>query len=118
MKPRARKPAAPAVAGLDDIRSRIDAIDAELQVLINERARLAQTVGSAKRDAGKTAEFYRPEREAEVLRGVLARNRGPLTDEEMVRLFREIMSACLAQQEPLKVAFLGPEGTFTQQAVL
>ena len=110
--------AAPAAAGLAGIRVRIDAIDAELQALINERARLAQTVGSAKREAGTTAEFYRPEREAEVLRGVLARNRGPLTDEEMVRLFREIMSACLAQQEPLKIAFLGPEGTFTQQAVL
>ena len=118
MTRRVRKRATPAAVGLAQIRARIDAIDAELQALINERARLAQTVGTAKREAGKTAEFYRPEREAEVLRGVLARNRGPLTDEEMVRLFREIMSACLAQQEPLKVAFLGPEGTFTQQAVL
>ena len=59
----------------------------------------------------------RPEREAEVLRRIQDRNQGPLRDEEMLRLFREIMSACLAQQEPLKVAFLGPEGTFTQQAV-
>ena len=47
-----------------------------------------------------------------------ARNQGPLRDEDVLRLFREIMSACLAQQEPLKVAFLGPEGTFTQTAVL
>ena len=62
--------------------------------------------------------IYRPEREAEVLRLALKRNQGPLRDEEIARLFREIMSACLAQQEPLKVAFLGPEGTFTQAAVL
>jgi chorismate mutase/prephenate dehydratase len=65
-------------------------------------------------------DFYRPEREAQVLRMALDRNRaarGPLRDEEILRLFREIMSACLAQQEPLKVGFLGPEGTFTQQAV-
>ena len=65
-----------------------------------------------------TADFYKPEREAQVLRKALERNKGPLRNEEIVRLFREIMSACLAQQEPLKVAFLGPEGTFSQQAVL
>ncbi|HEX5047385.1 MAG TPA: prephenate dehydratase, partial [Gammaproteobacteria bacterium] len=59
-----------------------------------------------------------PEREAQVLRRVVERNEGPLRNEEMVRLFRELMSACLAQEEPLKVAFLGPEGTFTQSAVL
>ena len=62
-------------------------------------------------------DYYRPEREAEVLRKIQARNEGPIRDEEMLRLFREIMSACLAQQEPLKVGFLGPEGTFTQTAV-
>src|SRR5208282_4517120 len=68
--------------------------------------------------SGKAVDFYRPEREADVLRKALKRNQGPLRDEEIARLFREIMSACLAQQEPLKVAFLGPEGTFTQAAVL
>ena len=52
-----------------------------------------------------------------MLRAVVERNQGPLTDEEMVRLFREIMSACLAQEEPLKIGYLGPEGTFTQSAV-
>jgi chorismate mutase/prephenate dehydratase len=62
-------------------------------------------------------DYYRPEREAEVLRKIQARNDGPIRDDEMLRLFREIMSACLAQQEPLKVGFLGPEGTFTQTAV-
>ena len=88
-----------------------------IQYLLSERARLAQRVGISKTAAGKTVDFYRPEREAQVLRKALERNKGPLRDEEIARLFREIMSACLAQQEPLKVAFLGPEGTFTQAAV-
>src|SRR5205823_6635194 len=80
--------------------------------------RLAQQVGISKSSDGRTVDFYRPEREAQVLRLARARNAGPLRDAEVLRLFREIMSACLAQQEPLKVAFLGPEGTFTQTAVL
>lgn len=110
----------PRKAGLEAIRQRIDRIDADLHALISERARLAQQVGISKHAAGHTVDFYRPEREAQVLRMARERNqreRGPLRDEEILRLFREIMSACLAQQEPLKVAFLGPEGTFTQQAV-
>ncbi|MBK7250849.1 MAG: prephenate dehydratase [Gammaproteobacteria bacterium] len=112
---RSRKPGTPP---LEDIRRRIDAVDAQIHALINERARLAQTVGISKHADGHTVDFYRPEREAQVLRMALERNEGPLRDEEIVRLFREIMSACLAQQEPLKVGFLGPEGTFTQNAVL
>jgi chorismate mutase/prephenate dehydratase len=107
----------PAKPDLAAIRARIDEIDASLHALINERARHAQQVGISKHADGHTVDFYRPEREAEVLRAALRRNEGPLRDEEILRLFREIMSACLAQQEPLKVAFLGPEGTFTQQAV-
>jgi chorismate mutase / prephenate dehydratase len=85
---------------------------------LNDRARLAQRVGISKTASGRAVDFYRPEREADVLRKALGRNKGPLRNEEITRLFREIMSACLAQQEPLKVAFLGPEGTFTQAAVL
>lgn len=99
------------------IRERIDAVDREIQALISERARYAQQVGVSKGELAAAVDYYRPEREAEVLRNVLARNEGPLRDEEILRLFREIMSACLAQQEPLKVGFLGPEGTFTQSAV-
>lgn len=102
---------------LAEIRQRINDIDERLQALINERARYAQQVGVAKGELAQAVDYYRPEREAEVLRAVKARNQGPLRDEEMLRLFREIMSACLAQQEPLKVGFLGPEGTFTQTAV-
>ena len=102
---------------LGEMRERINKVDAEIQSLINERARYAQAVGVAKGELGSAVDYYRPEREAEVLRAVLERNEGPLRDEEMLRLFREIMSACLAQQEPLKIGFLGPEGTFTQTAV-
>jgi chorismate mutase/prephenate dehydratase len=104
---------------IDSIRDSIDDIDRRIHDLLNERARFAQDVGKSKRSAGlSTADFYKPEREAQVLRQALERNKGPLRNEEIARLFREIMSACLAQQEPLKVAFLGPEGTFSQQAVL
>ena len=103
---------------LEALRSDIDAVDERLHELLNERARLAQRAGISKHHDGHTVDFYRPEREAEVLRRALERNSGPLRNEEIARLFREIMSACLAQEEPLKVAFLGPEGTFTQQAVL
>jgi chorismate mutase/prephenate dehydratase len=108
------KAAAPDLAA---IRRRINEIDERLQSLINERAKYAQQVGVAKGELKQAVDYYRPEREAEVLRAVKERNQGPLRDEEMLRLFREIMSACLAQQEPLKVGFLGPEGTFTQTAV-
>lgn len=113
---RASKPPAP--LDLEKVRGQIDAIDEKIHALINDRARLAQLVGISKTREGKTVDFYRPEREAQVLRMARERNTGPLRDEEILRLFREIMSACLAQQEPLKVAFLGPEGTFTQAAVL
>jgi chorismate mutase/prephenate dehydratase len=102
---------------LAEIRDEIDRLDEQIQALISERARKAFQVRECKGDARQAVDFYRPEREAQVLRGVLERNQGPLSDNEMLRLFREIMSACLAQQEPLKVAYLGPEGTFTQQAV-
>jgi chorismate mutase/prephenate dehydratase len=97
------------------LRGKIDSVDEQIQRLIAERAGLAKEVGVLK-GLSHTVEFYRPEREAQVLRKVVDRNAGPLRDEEMVRLFRELMSACLAQEEPLKIAYLGPEGTFTQSA--
>ncbi|MBT8137923.1 MAG: prephenate dehydratase [Gammaproteobacteria bacterium] len=103
---------------LEAIRNKIDELDTRIQELISERARIAKHAGLTKGSGRKTVDYYRPEREAQILRRVIDRNDGPLRDEEMVRLFREVMSACLAQQEPLKVAFLGPEGTFTQAAVL
>ncbi len=103
---------------LDELRQRIDAVDLQIQNAINERAALARQVARAKRDSGDDEDFYRPDREAEILRQVTDRNLGPLSAEAMVRLFKEIISACLALQKPLCVAFLGPEGTFTEAAAL
>ena len=102
---------------LKSVRDRIDALDEQIQALINERAACAQAVAALK-NGGDAASFYRPEREANILRKILARNTGPLSGEEMARLFREIMSACLALEQPLCIAYLGPEGTFTQAAAL
>ena len=117
MARRSKKKPAAGAGELAQIRESIDSLDGRIGALISERARWAQKVAATKGKHGGTIEFYRPEREAQVLRGVVERNDGPLTDEEMVRLFREIMSACLAQEEPLKVGYLGPEGTFSQSAV-
>ncbi|MEX0384553.1 UNVERIFIED_CONTAM: prephenate dehydratase [Spiribacter pallidus] len=103
---------------LKAIRAQIDSIDDELLRLVNERARAAAEVARVKAADGEVGDFYRPAREAEVLRRVRDSNQGPLDDEAITRLFREVMSACLALQRPLRVAFLGPEGTFTQEAAL
>lgn len=105
---------------LDTIRIDIDEVDAQIQALINQRAKLAAQVRQAKGDLDQASAYYRPDREAQVLRKVIERNQGGdegLNDSVMLRVFREIMSACLAQQEPMRIAYLGPEGTFTQQAV-
>ncbi|WP_341706957.1 prephenate dehydratase [Halopseudomonas sp.] len=106
---------------LKALRKRIDTIDEKILDLISERATCAQTVAHVKQKAlepGVKPVFYRPEREAWVLKHIMELNKGPLDNEEMARLFREIMSACLALEEPLRVAYLGPEGTFTQAAAL
>ena len=104
------------IVDLEAIRKRIDDLDAEIQRLFTQRASLALHVAEVKRSQGETGNFYRPEREAEVLDLAKGRNVGPLSDEAVARLFREMMSACLALQEPLKIAFLGPRGTFSQEA--
>ena len=122
-KAKANKPAKPETATsappvLADVRGKIDQIDRDIQSLIAERARFAHQVGKAKGKLAAAVDYYRPEREAQVLRMVVDRNEGPLSDELLVHVYREIMSACLAQQEPLKIGYLGPEGTFSQQAVL
>ncbi len=109
------------MAGVDElaaIRQRIDALDEQIQELVSRRAEAAREVARIKLKEDPAPHFYRPEREAQVLARVMERNRGPLSDETMARLFREIMSACLALEQPLNIAFLGPEGTFTQAAAL
>jgi chorismate mutase/prephenate dehydratase len=103
---------------LAQVRARIDHIDREIQALIAERAGYSLQVGKAKGKLAAAVDYYRPEREAQVLRMVVDRNQGPLSDEVLVHVFREIMSSSLALQEPLKIGYLGPEGTFSQQAVL
>ncbi|MCP1659397.1 prephenate dehydratase [Neisseria perflava] len=95
-------------------RDAIDEIDATVLQLLNQRATHAHTIGELK----GTGTVYRPEREAAVLRRIQSLNEGPLPDESVARLFREIMSECLAVERPLTIAYLGPRGTFTQQAAI
>ncbi len=95
-------------------RQAIDAIDAEVLALLNQRAAHARAIGELK----GTGVVYRAEREAEVLHRIQSLNKGPLPNESVARLFREIMSECLAVERPLSIAYLGPEGTFTQQAAI
>ncbi|MEM6581539.1 MAG: prephenate dehydratase [Pseudomonadota bacterium] len=111
---------------LEQVRADIDDIDKQIQALITRRAECAQRVAAIKleevgasgvsTEANAEVVYYRPEREAQVLRRIIERDLGPLPGESVAHVFREIMSACLALERPLQVAYLGPEGTFTQQA--
>jgi len=101
------------VSDIQKLRAEIDRLDEELAALIQRRAGLAQKIGTLK--GGTLA--YRPERESEILRRVARTNSGPLAAGSMVSVFREIISACRALEEPLRVSYLGPEGTFSEQAV-
>ncbi len=100
---------------LEAIRREIDTLDKELLDRINRRAGLARKVAEVK-DGGGATHYYRPEREAEVLRALIEDNDGPLPAEHVARIFQELMSACRALQKSLAVAYLGPEGTFTESA--
>lgn len=125
-------------SSLEDLRDRIDSIDQEIQALLNERAEHALAVAKLKKAiaadaakneaiaAGKSAagnevvppvvSFYRPEREAQILKKVAAHNDGPMRDVHMQRIFREIISASLSLEEQLKIAYLGPQGTYSEEA--
>ena len=98
---------------IEKLRGQIDAIDDELLGLVNRRADLARRIGELK--AGNSA--YRPEREAEILRRVIDANPGPLTGERVAAVFREVISGCRGMETAIRVAYLGPEGTFSEQAV-
>ncbi len=100
---------------LTPLRDQIDTIDSQILKLLNQRAGLAQSIGQVK--AQTQAPVMRPEREAEVIRRLLVENAGPLPDSSIELLFREIMSACRALEHHLVVAYLGPEGTYSEQAV-
>lgn len=99
-------------------RDEIDDIDAEVLKLLSRRAECAKEIGEIKQNQTVAVPFYRPEREKAVLERLMSLNTGPLPDKEIHRLFREVMSACLALEMPMDIAYLGPEGTFTQAAVL
>lgn len=101
---------------LDDIRKKIDSLDSELLRLLNERADLVHEVGEIKKKDG--IDIYAPEREESLLQGLLAKSEGRLPEKSIRAIYREIMSAALALEEDLKIAFLGPEGTWTHQAAI
>jgi len=108
-----------------ELRKKIDQCDQQIQRLIQQRVLVAADIAKAKTAVDADASFYRPEREAQVLRRVRERNsvlreelEGLVSDDEMVRLMREIMSTSLAAEMPMAVAYLGPEGTYTQGAVV
>ena len=98
---------------IERLRSEIDAVDDELLELINRRAEIARHIGGVK----KGAPAYRPEREAEILRRLAQANPGPLAAERVTGVFREVISACRGLEEAVRVTYLGPEGTFSEQAV-
>jgi chorismate mutase/prephenate dehydratase len=97
---------------LKQLRSEIDAIDDELLQLINKRAQLAQEIGRQ-----KSGIAYRPERESQIFMRLKQLNSGPLSHERIIQLFTEIISACRALEEPFTIAYLGPQGTFSEEAV-
>ena len=105
---------------LESVRQRIDAIDRELQRLLNERAACALSVARIKHaePGDQPPVFYRPEREAQILVRIKQENQGPLSDDDLARLFREIISCCLNLEQPLTIAYLGPPGTYTEAAAL
>lgn len=98
------------------IRHQIDSIDKQFYDLLKQRAELAAEVAKIKKQQDNPV-YYRPEREAQILRAIVASNDSLLPDHDVARVFRDIMSACLALQKPLTIAYLGPKGTFTQLAV-
>lgn len=114
---------------LDSLRERIDAIDLEIQALLNERAENALMVAKVKKASavtdnhgnendGPQVSFYRPEREAYILKNVASRNTGPMLDEHVQRIFREVISASLSLEEKLTIGYLGPQGTYSEEATL
>ena len=103
-------------ANLADLRVQIDALDRELLSLLNRRAQVAEQVGELKKREGTP--FFRPDRVAQVIEQIQQANQGPLKNEHVAAVWREIMSACLALESPVRVAYLGPAGTFSEQAAL
>src|SRR5438270_4635657 len=98
---------------IEKLRREIDALDDQLAALLNRRADFAQRIVASK----SGAPAYRPERVAEILRRVPQANAGPLSAERLAAVFRDVISACRGLEEAIRVSYLGPEGTFSEQAV-
>ena len=101
---------------LKNTRDKIDSIDLKVLELLNRRAALAKAAAASKLAVDPSTPLYRPEREAQVLQSLKANNKGPLPNEAILSLYREIMSCCLRLELPTRVGYLGPAGTFTQEA--
>jgi len=112
----AQGPASITPVELDDLRRRIDDLDRRLIELLNERASIVSRVGEVKRSSG--VPIYAPHREAEVLKRVIEMNRGPLSDRAIEGVYRELMSGSFAIEQPLRIGFLGPPGSFSHQAAV
>src|SRR5688500_4306775 len=97
---------------LPALRKRIDQLDEQLVAVLNERARVAQQVGAAKKNAAK----FSPSREAEVLAHIKKANKGPLTDKTLEAVIREVISGCLNLEQPMRISYLGPAGTYSEEA--
>ena len=104
---------------LTKLRAEIDKIDEHLQNLISERMKLSVEVGKVKRNKGaENTTVYNPEREAEILQQIISRNKGPLADKELIKIFRMLITASRSMQQSTKISFLGPLGTFSHEAVI
>lgn len=101
---------------LEELRSKIDSLDSKIVDLLNERVKLAIEIGRVKEKAGK--DVYDPSREAELLSKMDSKNKGPLGNDAIRSIYREVISAALALEKPITVAYLGPEATFTHQAAI
>lgn len=101
---------------IKNLRSQIDAIDLELLQLLNRRAALAQQIGELKKEL--QSPIFHPQRENQVIEALSKSNPGPIKDESIAPIWREIMSACRALEQTIRVAFLGPQGTFTEEAAI
>jgi chorismate mutase/prephenate dehydratase len=100
------------------LRQQIDSIDEQIYQLLKQRAQVAQQVAHAKQqNVRQQPAYYRPEREAQILRSIVAHNDSLLADKALAQIFRDIMTACLAIQQPMTIAYLGPQGTFSQMAL-
>jgi chorismate mutase/prephenate dehydratase len=107
---------AEAKMGIEELRRQIDAIDSRILELLNRRAEIVIQVGKEK--AKENAAFHSPEREEEIFDRLTRQNQGPFPRSAVKAVYREILSACLSLEQPLKIAYLGPKATFTHMACM